>query len=116
MSVDFIKYGAPYGFIINDTGIKIVESSSLPLGILENIEVSVSKTDIQNGDVLLFFTDGISDAFSSSVDMIDFLRTLPSKNPQTLADEVMNKAILLNGGIKKDDMTTLAVRIFEKAS
>ncbi|MBE5757242.1 MAG: hypothetical protein E7342_05540, partial [Clostridiales bacterium] len=113
-TADFIKYGAPYGFIINDSGIKMVESSTLPLGILEDINLSVSKTELQNGDVLLFFTDGISDAFSSSVDMIDFLRTLPAKNPQTLADEVMEKAISLNNGVKKDDMTTLAVRIFEK--
>ena len=113
---DFIKYGSPYGFIINDNGIKIVEGNTLPLGILDELKPSVASAKLESGDMILLVTDGISDAFGSSGDVIDFLRTVPAKNPQSLADDILERAILLNGGLKKDDMTALAVRIYKRTA
>ncbi|MBQ9734514.1 MAG: SpoIIE family protein phosphatase [Clostridia bacterium] len=114
-SADFIKYGSPYGFILNDNGIKIVEGNSLPLGILDELKPSVATTELEGGDMILLLTDGISDAFGSSGEIIDYLRTVPAKNPQTLADGILEYALKLNGGEKKDDMTALAVRVFKRA-
>lgn len=112
-SADFIKYGSPYGFIINQNGIKIVEGNCLPLGIIDGLRPSVANTSLEDDDIILLVTDGISDAFSSSGELIDFLRTLTAKNPQTLAEQVLERAINLNGGQKKDDMTALAVRVYK---
>ncbi|MBQ7642914.1 MAG: SpoIIE family protein phosphatase, partial [Clostridia bacterium] len=67
-----------------------------------------------DGDMLLLMTDGISDAFGSSGDIIDYIRLAPALNPQSLADDVLNRAIELSNGEKKDDMTVLCVRIFKK--
>ena len=114
-TADFIKYGSPYGFIINDNGIKIIEGNALPLGIIDELKPSVATTQLEGGDMVLLLTDGISDAFGSSGDIIDFLRTVPAKNPQTLADEILNYAVMLSNGQKKDDMTALAVRVFKRA-
>lgn len=113
-SADFIKYGAPYGFIVHEKGIKIVEGSSLPLGIIDGLKPSIATTELNDGDMVVLLTDGISDAFNNSGSIIDFLRSIPAKNPQTLADEMLNKAISLNDNQVKDDMTVLAVRIFKK--
>ncbi len=115
-SADFIKYGAPYGFIISENGIKIIEGSSLPLGIIDGLKPSVASTPLNDGDVILLVTDGISDAFNNSGAIIDYLRTLPAKNPQTLADDLLKYAVDLNNGEIKDDMTALAVRIYKKVS
>ncbi len=115
-STDFIKYGSPYGFIISDQGIKIVEGNTLPLGIIDELKPSICTTTLNDGDMILLVSDGVSDAFSSSGEIIDFLRTLPAKNPQTLADEIVQNAIKKNGGARKDDMTALAVRIFRRTS
>lgn len=115
-SADFIKYGSPYGFIISDGRVRIVEANSLPLGILNDLKPSVCSAEIENGDMILLMTDGISDAFGSSGDIIDYIRLVPALNPQSLADDVLNKAITLNGGEKKDDMTVLCVRIFKKTA
>ena len=115
-SADFIKYGAPYGFIISENGIKIVEGSSLPLGIIDGLKPSIATTPLNDGDMILLVTDGISDAFNNSGAIIDYLRGLPAKNPQSLADDILAYAIELNGGEIKDDMTVLAVRIFKRVS
>ena len=112
-TIDFIKYGAPYGFIINDGAVKIIEGNTLPLGILEELSPSVAQTNVEDGDMILLLTDGISDAFGSSSEIIDFLRSIPAKNPQFLTNQILSKAISISGGKKSDDMTALAVRIFK---
>ena len=113
-SSDFIKYGSPYGYILSDGRVRIIEANSLPLGILTDLKPSVCQAEINDGDMILFMTDGVSDAFGSSGDIIDYIRLAPAFNPQSLADEVLNKAIELSKGEKKDDMTVLCVRIFKK--
>lgn len=114
LGADFIKYGSPYGFIVGKNGIRIIEGNSLPLGILEELKPSVCHTELDGGDMLVLVTDGISDAFGSSSEVIDYLRSVPAKNPQTLAEGILEKAITLNGGERKDDMTAIAVRVFKK--
>ncbi len=116
MIADFIKIGAPYSFILSDESVKIIEGSSLPLGILDDLSPSGCRANLKDGDTIITFTDGISDAFTSSTDLIDFIRTLDNKNPQLIADSILNKALELDGNIPKDDMTVLAVRIFSKTS
>ena len=113
-TADFIKYGAPYGFIVGNNGLRIVESNSLPLGILEELKPSVCTTKLDNGDIILLITDGIADAFGSINDLIEYLRSLNALNPQTLANDVLRKALEYSKGIKNDDMTALAVRIFKR--
>ena len=112
-TADFIKYGSPYGFIVGNNGIRIVESNSLPLGILEELKPSVCTTNLDNGDIILLISDGIADAFSSINDLIEYLRSLTALNPQTLANDVLKKALEHAKGVKNDDMTALAVRIFK---
>ena len=63
---------------------------------------------------MIILSDGVSDAFGSSSDIIDFLKTQPAKNPQTLADNIIKKALLVSNGVKKDDMTALCVRLFKR--
>lgn len=113
-NADFIKYGSPYGFIVSENGIRIIEGNTLPLGILEELKPSVCSAPLTDGDVIVLTTDGISDAFGSSQDVIDFLRKIPAKNPQTLADDILNKAIEISNGFKRDDMSVLAVRVYKK--
>lgn len=113
-TVDFIKYGSPYGFIIGDEGIKIVEGNTLPLGILSELKPSVCTAQLSDGDVVLFVTDGVSDAFKSTNEIIEFLKGVPAKNPQALADRVIEKALIFSNGKRNDDMTALAVRVFKK--
>ncbi len=113
---DFIKIGSPYSFIITKDTVKIIEGNSLPLGILEEMKPSVCKTELNSGDVILFVSDGITDAFESSSDLIDFLSTQKALNPKTLADNVLERALFLSGGVAKDDMTAFCVRIFKKTA
>jgi len=64
-------------------------------------------------DVLLFLSDGITDAFGSTTDLYEVLKSVPANNPQQLADNLLHQALAAYGGKAKDDMTALAVRLFK---
>ena len=93
-SADFIKIGSPYSFIITKDSVKIVEGSSLPLGILDELHPTVCKTNLSSGDVVVLVSDGISDAFGSSSELIDFLSSQRALNPKTLADNILSLSLI----------------------
>lgn len=110
---DIVKIGSPCGFILSGSAIKILDGGALPLGILDCIRPDSASYDLHENDVLLFVSDGITDAFSSTTDLYELLKHIPIRNPQQLADSVLNRALEEYGGIAKDDMTAVAVRLFK---
>lgn len=112
-AADVVKIGSPLGFILSGNTLRILESASLPLGILESLHPDASSYTLQENDVLLFLSDGITSAFGSSSDLYEALKKIPASNPQQLADTLLQQAVALYGGTAKDDMTVLAVRLFK---
>lgn len=113
---DVVKIGSPLAFILSGTTMRILESDSLPLGILESLHPDASTYDLNEDDVLLFISDGITSAFGSTADLYETLKAVPASNPQRLADTLLERALALYGGEAKDDMTVLAVRLFKNPS
>ena len=111
---DVVKIGSPLAFILSGNTVKILESASLPLGILDNLHPDAASYALGENDVLLFISDGISDAFGTAADLYECLRSIPAHNPQLLADSLLEGAMRASGGIAKDDMTALAVRLFKQ--
>lgn len=110
LSVNFIKFGAPPSFILGEKGIRIVEGNTLPIGIVKDLELTSVKSALEENDILILSSDGISDAFGSSSDYVDFIKTLPALNPSSVAESILEKALSLSGGEAKDDMTVLCIR------
>lgn len=111
-----VKIGSPVGFILSGNTVKVLENASLPLGILDSLHPDVGEYDLNENDVLLFISDGIADAFGSTTDLYDVLRTMPVHNPQQLADSLLERALKAYGGKAKDDMTAVAVRLFKNVN
>ncbi len=111
---DFIKIGSPFGFVLEENGIKIIEGSSLPLGIMEEVDINSASCKIKEEATVVIMSDGITDAFGSSSDALEFLQKEYVLNPQLLADKILNQALFLQNGNAEDDMTVVCVRIFKK--
>ena len=109
---DVIKIGSPLGFILSGNTIKVLETHSLPMGILDALHPDTARYQLQPNDVLLFLSDGIADAFGSASDLYETLRSIPTNNPQALVDRLLESALHAYGGKAKDDMTALAVRLY----
>lgn len=109
---EIIKIGASYGFLLTQNGVKIIENTSLPLGILEEINPNFFTAEISCGDMLIIASDGITDCFFSSTDTVDFLLRERCKNPQTMANKLLSYALEQSDGEAKDDMTVIVVKVF----
>ena len=109
---DIVKVGSPLGCIFSEGTIRVLEGESLPLGMLDELRPTTLSVQLQENDILVFFSDGVTDAFGSSSDLFDYLKTLDPLNPQALADDILRTALRRMNGTPADDMTVLAVRIF----
>lgn len=109
---EIIKIGSPTGFILSGKRIRLLTGESLPLGALESMRPITGKESLENGDMLLFLSDGITAAFGTDAELLAYLKLLRPLNPQSLAETLLDEAKRLYGGVAKDDMTALAVRIF----
>ena len=110
---DFVKIGSPAGVIIREGEIKVIESTSLPLGILENLRPTVCTEQVASGDIIVFMSDGITSAFTSPSDLYEFLQELNPLNPQNLADKILAAALDRTGHTATDDMTVVCTRLFD---
>lgn len=114
LKAGMIKIGSPASIIIKKEGIRVMESTSLPLGILESIHPTICEEQLEEDDIIVFMSDGITSAFPSATDLYGFLEKLKPLNPQNLAEEILAGAKKAARGKAADDMTVLAVRIFKK--
>lgn len=111
---NFVKIGSPVGIIIREGEIKILESQSLPLGILDSLRPTVCSEQLKDGDVIVFMSDGITSAFPSATDLYAFLQEFKPLNPQNLADKILAGALSQTNSQVLDDMTVICTRVFEK--
>ena len=112
---DIVKVGSPVAFILSGNTVKVLENGTIPLGVLDSVRPVSSSYTLTDEDVLLFLSDGISQAFGSTTDLYEVLKKIPIKNPQQLADTLLEQALQGYGGTAKDDMTAVAVRLFKSA-
>lgn len=109
---DFIKMGAASSYIRGEDGCKIIECSSLPVGVIDNAKPMTKKVVFQDKDFIVLCSDGINDSFGKDSDFKDFLLTIKTSNPQEYAEEILQKALSVNNGYAVDDMTVIVVKIF----
>jgi sigma-B regulation protein RsbU (phosphoserine phosphatase) len=99
--------------------ISLDSSSGLPLGVLEDGEFGESSVNVEPGDVLVLYTDGITEAFSPEperrlwgVNELDgLLAAQRDRSAQGIVDAVVARVDEhRRGGAPTDDRTLLVMR------
>jgi len=108
----FTKIGAPHSYIIRKQNAYPINAGALPIGILDEFKPMVQNRSIQDGDLIIMFSDGIAD-IEPNGEGADWIKDIvgTTKNPQVAADRILTAALAL--GEQKDDMTIVAGRIAE---
>jgi len=110
---DFIKIGGTCGYIRSGECVEIVSAGSLPLGVLEEMRPCITKKALCDGDLIIMASDGVTDAFATKEDMAVVIADMTVTNAQQAADDLLKIALDRQGGVAKDDMTVVAMQIFE---
>lgn len=110
---DFVKMASPISLIMSNENVSRIESGTLPLGIVDKVNPTTKKVVVSSGDNIVLVTDGVSDSFATDGAFEDFVKSCYAKNPQTIADKILEQALANNDGCARDDMTVMVVKMFD---
>lgn len=103
--VDFYKAGAAVSFVRRNGSCSVVESASLPAGILSSVSFAREKIMLSKGDIVVMVSDGVT---SGKTDWIcEEIEKFSSSNPDILAQKIAGKVCDKTQGEKRDDITVV---------
>jgi sigma-B regulation protein RsbU (phosphoserine phosphatase) len=87
------------------------------LGVFEESQYYTKKVELRSGDLLLVYTDGVTEAINESKELysgqrlLETIRTYPDNSPEELVNNVVNAVNSFSKGVSQaDDITVLALR------
>mgnify|MGYP001037939409 CR=1 FL=1 len=111
---DLIKTGGSPAIIRTPKGIEILPSTSLPVGILEEVEPQIFRQILKPGHNLILMSDGIWDVLAyPDGDWETLLNNFEAFEPQVVADYLFFMAKKAAGGEIADDMCVLVAGLQE---
>ncbi len=111
-----IKMGAAATFIKRANMCEIIKSTTLPLGVLENVDYDCVTKKLYDGDYVVMISDGILDnlpCVKKEERMASIINDIAVKKPAAMAEEIMRKSLMYNDGKPLDDMTVLVLGVFD---
>lgn len=115
-SCEFLKAGASTTFIRHQNQVEKITSTTLPVGVMQEIEIECVTRKLSDGDFVVMVTDGVMDALpvGGQESMIgSFLCELKSQNPKEMAHHVLERVLESAGEAPVDDMTVIVIGIWE---
>lgn len=112
---EFIKAGAAMTFVKRADGVQCIRSTSLPIGVVSNLEIDEEKVALQDGDVVIMVTDGVMDALpvgEQEILMRMIIEGTQKTSPKEIAQHVLERVLECSGELPMDDMTVLVVGIW----
>jgi ligand-binding sensor domain-containing protein/serine phosphatase RsbU (regulator of sigma subunit) len=90
---------------------------AVPLGSMKNFPYPLYETVVENGDTLLFLTDGLPEQKNTNEEMFDYSRVIDcfksvaDLKPDEIIAHLLRKAEQwMNGAVQDDDITLLVMR------
>ena len=111
-----VKIGTPPTYIKRGGEVKVLSSSSLPMGIVGNIDFHIKKLSVTEGDFIVMVTDGIAEACGEEEGeewVADILKVTNNQNPQEIARIIFERAMEYYDGQAGDDMTVLVSKVWK---
>jgi len=120
------KIGAASTFIKRGDKVSAVKMAALPMGIVDGLKIDFVSLKLQPGDQIVMVSDGVTDSarYAEGQDgggeddadngckwLQEAVRLIKSKDPNTMADLIINKAVENYGVREKDDLTVISAVI-----
>ena len=114
-SCEFVKAGAAATFIKKKDKVEKIVSTTLPIGVIQNIEIDREVCDLESGDYVVMVTDGVLDALPAKEQeeqMIDIIQNTNIVNPTEFARSILSEVLKYSGEMPLDDMTILVIGLW----
>jgi stage II sporulation protein E len=114
---ELIKAGASSTFIRQKDKVEHLSSTSLPIGVLHQIEIDSVERQLSDGDFVVMVTDGVMDALpvgEQDILLETIIQGTLLVNPKEMANHILEQVLNWTGEPPQDDMTVLVIGIWEK--
>lgn len=114
---EIIKAGASSTFIKKGDRVEHLSSSSLPIGVMNRIELDSVSRRLEDGDFVIMVTDGVLDALpvgEQDILLETIIQGSDICNPGEMAHHVLEQVLAWTGREPADDMTVLAAGIWRE--
>ncbi|MEE1086223.1 MAG: SpoIIE family protein phosphatase [Schaedlerella sp.] len=114
---ELIKAGASSTFIKRNGRVDHIISTSLPVGVVQKLEIDTIEQELESGDFIIMMTDGILDALPVGEQEL-LLETIiggtQMSNPKDMADHILRQIQNWTNKAPQDDMMILVAGIWER--
>ena len=113
---EIIKAGASATFIRKKDHVEHLSSTSLPIGVMNHMEIDSVRRELEDGDFVIMVTDGVLDALpvgEQDILLETIIQGTDIRNPKELAHHILEQVLAWTGREPEDDMTVLAVGIWK---
>lgn len=115
-SCEFVKAGASTTFIKRGEVVEKISSTTLPIGVVQDLDLEIEHRKLQSGDYVIMVTDGVLDALPAGEQescLSSFIQESKIVNPKELAHHIMGRVLERSGEVPVDDMTILVVGMWK---
>lgn len=112
---DFMKAGAATTFILRGDWMESISSTTLPAGMLSCISYDTKQKKLYDGDYVIMISDGIAEGDGEQF-IAETLAGAASKNPQEIANTILEAAMQREDYRPKDDMTVLVAGLYRRGA
>lgn len=108
------KMGAASTFVKHNGKVYMLKRPALPVGIVEGLKLEYIDVKLKKGDLLIMVSDGVTDCDRQDPECLWLqkrLEEIGSKDPDTVAELIVNKAAEKYQLRERDDLTVLVTAI-----
>lgn len=112
---EFVKAGASTTFVKRKDSVETITSTTLPVGVIQELELETVVRKMQSGDYVIMVTDGVLDALpvgEQETLLCDFIKETDIVNPKEMAHSILEKVLEWTEEVPVDDMTVMVVGIW----
>lgn len=112
-----IKLGAASTYIRRKGWVDVIESDTMPIGVLPDIDYDSTTKKLYDGDYIVMVSDGVMEAlpFLEKEEILtEIIAGVRRRTPEQMADEILQDALNYIGRYPSDDMTVIVIGIYER--
>ncbi len=105
----FLKSGAAPSFVLRGGNLFKIAANTMPVGITKSLHAEEIRFALEDGDVILMFSDGVAQSFEDSLWLLGVVTCEWEDDLDVMTKKILSRAKLQNGD--SDDMSVGLIRI-----